>query len=395
MEPGATEDSPCVCKAAGFCERFGRTQTPRDFNDCRRRDGVGAARRIRWARQARGEPGEVARPIAPPEAAQGQGEPARPLPRPASPDAKPLLLVNTLCPGDVLVMSAAIESLFMTYPDRFLVDVKTSCDAVYEHNPRVTRLDRSRPDLETIEMRYDLIHRSNQEPVHFLQGYVEHLAQALGVALRPMVKRPALYLSDAEKSWMNQVQEMVGRRVKFWLVNAGWKNCFTSKAWGPDNYQAVVNATRGKIQWVQVGSPEHNHCKLDGVIDLVGKTDARQLIRLAWNAEGGIGPSTFLQHIMAAHAKPYVCIHRAAEPLAWVSYPNQITLHRLGCLPCSTPGACWRSRTVGLGDGKDGSLCERPVFGGSIPIPKCLAMISPQEVVAAVESFYDGGLLTY
>ena len=48
-------------------------------------------------------------------------------------------------------------------------------------------------------------------------------------------------------------------------------------------YQEVVDHFRGRIQFVQVGSAEHDHPDLKGVVSLVGQTDTRQLI-LDWES---------------------------------------------------------------------------------------------------------------
>lgn len=294
-------------------------------------------------------------------------------------------------------MSAAIESLHRTHPGRYLTGVQTTCDAIYQHNPRVVQVPKGLPGGRFLDLEYPLVNRSNQEPRHFMEGYCMDLAEKLGVPVPLTVNRPFLYLSEQEQKGVNQVQEITGKPTKAWLINCGFKPCYTTKAWSHESYQAVVDATAGKIQWVQVGAADrgHVHRPLRGAINLVGKTDARQLIRLAWHAQGGLGPSTFLQHIMAAWRKPYVCVHRAAEPISWITYPNQIVISRLGTLPCCADKACWKSRTVPLGDGKDRSVCDRPVFGLSQPEPRCLALIRPEEVVRAVESFYEGGVLTY
>lgn len=67
----------------------------------------------------------------------------------------------------------------------------------------------------------------------------------------------------------------------------------------------MVDHFEDKIQFVQVGDKSHHHPRLNNVIDLVGKTDIRQLTRLAYHAEGAICPVTFLMHLMAAvEAKP-------------------------------------------------------------------------------------------
>lgn len=186
-----------------------------------------------------------------------------------------------------------------------------------------------------------------------------------------------------------------GRDVKFWLVNAGVKHDYTLKQWPVEYYQEVVDHFRGVLQFVQVGSAEHDHPTLKNVINLVGQTDARQFIRLVYHAQGGVGPITFLQHLCAAFEKPYVALLGGREPVAWTQYPLQTTLHTIGRLPCCRTRSCWRSRVVPLRDGseQDASLRESPVLGMERAVGKCMALIKPADVIRAVEACYEGGAL--
>jgi ADP-heptose:LPS heptosyltransferase len=306
-----------------------------------------------------------------------------------------LILTSNLCPGDLLTLTAAVESLHLTYPGEYLTDVRTPAREIWEHNPHLTPLEDADPEARKIECHYPSIGRCNQEPVSFLAGYTEHLGEQLGRPLRCRVNRPCLYLSDAERAWQDQVSQHVtgGKRIPFWLVNAGVKNDYTAKSWPVEHYQSVINMTRGRIQWVQVGAREHTHPELRGVIDFRGKTDHRQLIRLAYHAAGGLGPVTYLQHLCAAWQKPYVCLLGGREPVPWTSYPTQHTLHTIGLLDCCRDKACWRSRTVPIGDSdaKDSSLCDWPVLGLLRPSPKCLAAITPHQVVSVLDRILSVG----
>jgi ADP-heptose:LPS heptosyltransferase len=300
-----------------------------------------------------------------------------------------LILKCPLCPGDVLTLTVAVESLHATYPGEYLTDVRTCCPAIWEHNPRITKIADDDPDATKIDMQYPTINQSNQRPVAFVGGYTTFLGEQLSRSLVPTVNRPQLYLSMAELTWTNQIKEHVtrGRDMPFWVVNAGIKGDFTAKQWPVESYQDVVDRTRGRIQWVQIGEKHHDHPTLTGVIDMRGQTDTRQLIRLVNHAAGGLGSVTFLQHLCAAFRKPYICLLGGREPLPWVQYPLQHTLHSLGLLSCCREGGCWRSRVMPLGDGdpKDKSLCEMPVIGLRRPVAKCMAMITPAEVVSVLD----------
>ncbi len=297
-----------------------------------------------------------------------------------------VILKCGLSPGDICTLTAAVHSLHYFYPGEYETDVRTPCPEIWENNPNVTGL--SDKEAETFDMHYPLINFSDIYPVPFLQGYTEYLGQQLEIGLRPCVNHPVLYLSEDEKSWINRIEEEFRQPRRFAIVNAGTKKDFTAKQWPIENYQTVINETRHLVQWVQIGSSEHNHQGLSGVIDLRGQTTLRQLIRLAYHCVLGLGPVTLLQHLCAAWQKPYVCLLGGREGTQWTQYPLQHTLHTLGALDCCRDKACWRSRVVRLEDNdeKDNSLCKYPTIGAnSVPVAQCMAMIRPKDVIQTIE----------
>lgn len=293
------------------------------------------------------------------------------------------MIKNPLAPGDILVMSAAIESLHQQFPGQYITAVDCPVSAIWEHNPWVIPSydhDLVCRDFEPFPAHYPAVKQSDRRAIHFMQAYVEWFADRLKIPLRLQVNRPHLYLSHDERKWIPQVER------PFWVVNAGVKKDFTAKGWGHRNYQDVVDRLAGKVKFVQVGEKHHDHKPLTGAIDLLGKTDTRQLIRLVYHSSGGLGPSTFLQHLCAAWEKPYVCLLGGREPVPWVQYPKQTTLHSIGQLDCCRNKACWKSRVVPLADGdveKNASLCEKPVNG----IPACLDRISPRTVAESILAY--------
>jgi hypothetical protein len=313
-----------------------------------------------------------------------------------------LILHSGQCPGDVVVMTAAVRELHRQHQGKYETDVRTFAKEIWEHNPFITRVADDDREARTIEMHYPLVNQSNQRPVHFLEGYCEHLAGQLGLpSLRPQEFRGDIYLSDEERAWMNQVEETTGYRGAFWLVNAGSKNDFTCKQWPVESFQEVVNRLRGRVTFVQIGASEHNHPALTGVLDLRGKTDHRQLIRLVYHAAGVLTGVSYPMHLAAAvplkrhesvgnalrdvpHGlRPCVVVNGGREPPHWEQYPGHQFLHTIGGLDCCASGACWKSRVVALGDGdqKDRDLCGQPIAG----YPRCMWMITPGDVVRAIE----------
>ncbi len=327
-----------------------------------------------------------------------------------------LILRSFQCPGDGVVMTAAVRELHRQYPGQYLTDVRTSTPAVWEHNPDITRLADDDPAARRIDMHYPAINHSNQRPGHFLDGYCDYLAGQLGLpSLRPQEFRGHIYLSDEERGWINQVEETTGYGGDFWLVNAGSKNDYTCKQWPLENFQAVVDHFRGRIAFVQIGAAEHNHPALAGVIDLRGKTDHRQLIRLVYHARGVLTGVSYPMHLAAAvpvkgdpsagnarggrsvgnglravppALRPCVVINGGREPPHWEQYPGHQFLHTIGALDCCATGGCWKSRVVPLGDGdrKDRDLCSKPLAAH----PRCMRLITPGDVIRRIELYGAG-----
>lgn len=281
-----------------------------------------------------------------------------------------------------------MESLCRQYQFEIAVEGPASAH-IFENNPHVRQLPRD--ECHILRMENPTIHKSHLRPVHFVQSYVDFFNDELDLDLDLLVPHPVVYMTDAEKTslvlWDGDkpwAERMAGI-ARYWLLNAGTKADYTTKGWA--RYQDLVDATP-EIKWVQVGSTEHVHRPLRGVVDLIGLTDTRQLLRLAYHAEGAVTGVSFLHHIMAAHRKPCVTLASGMEPAHWEAYATGTFLHRGHLLPCGNMGlGCWKARTVALGDGdeKDRSLCHLPVLPAAHP--KCMDLIGVDEVVQAVRRY--------
>ena len=306
-----------------------------------------------------------------------------------------LILTNGQSPGDILMLTAAVRDLHQTYPGAFQTDVRTSAPQMWENNPYVTPLREDDAGVRTLECHYPLIHRSHEGNYHFAYGFVDYLNQQLGLEIRQSARKGDIHLSDTEKSWTSQVEEITGASVPFWIVAGGGKYDYTIKWWDSRRYQDVVDHFRGKLQFVQVGEKHHYHPTLRHVLDLRGKTDIRQLIRLVYHAQGVLCGVTLLMHLAAAVEttdgtdRPCVVVAGGREPPQWEAYPSHEFIDTIGKLPCCSPQACWRSRTVPLGDGdeKDSpdSLCK-DVVG---TLPRCMDMIQADDVIERIQRYID------
>jgi hypothetical protein len=406
-----------------------------------------------------------------------------------------LILRNFLSPGDIVMLTAAVRDLHRCYPGRFVTDVRTPSPELWLNNPYLTTLDEKDPTVRILDCEYPLIHQSNQRPYHFIHAFIAFINEKLGLEIRPTEFRGDIHLSEEEKSWPSQVEEICGDDRPFWLVSAGGKQDFTNKWWDPRRYQEVVDHFQGRILFVQVGLPDHHHPPLEGVIDLRGCTNLRHLVRLVYHAQGVLCPVTSLMHLAAAvpirgrysewegngtggncsegkdnrngeceggresgnpssklqapngdggndasddaadrsvrapvsnglltptlscpsgrppggegdrgeqapeqrigRTRPCVVVAGGREPTHWEAYPNHQFIHTIGALPCCQTGGCWKSRVRPLGDGdvkdRPEDLCVNVVGD----LPKCMDMITADEVIRRIELYFDGGAVAY
>jgi ADP-heptose:LPS heptosyltransferase len=313
--------------------------------------------------------------------------------------ARKLILRNAFSAGDIVLLTAAVRDLHRCYPGQFVTDVRTSCAELWENNPYLTPLPER--GVEILECEYPLINEANQTPCHVLHGFTEFLNAHLGLRIRLTEFRGDIHLSAREKFAKSPVAKLTGNDAPFWLVVAGGKYDYTIKWWSPARFQAVVDHFRGRIQFVQVGAAAHAHPRLSGVIDLRGRTDLRQLLRLVYHAQGALCPVTAVMHMAAAVEtktlghRPCVVVAGGREPPTWEAYPGHQFIHTVGALPCCAHGACWRSRTAPLGDGDELDYPQHLCLQTVGDLPRCMDLISPEEVIRRVESYFQGGALSF
>ena len=300
-----------------------------------------------------------------------------------------LILRNFQSPGDIVMLTAAVRDLHLTYPHQFVTDVRTSCPALWEHNPYLTPIADDEPDVEIIDCEYPLIHKSNDAPFHFIHGFIDHLNERLGLAIHPTLFRGDIHIAPIEKTWFSRIEEILGAAVPFWVVVAGGKFDFTIKWWNHARFQQVVDHFQDRILFVQVGESGHAHQRLQNVIDLRGTTDLRQLVRLVYHAQGVLSPVTLLMHLAAAietrpgmpRNRPCVVVAGGREPPHWEAYPHHQFIHRAGALSCCEQGGCWKSRVVPLGDGDEKDLPENCCVDVVGTLPRCMDFITPADVI--------------
>lgn len=307
-----------------------------------------------------------------------------------------LFLTQNQSPGDILMMTAAVRDLKIARPD-ILINCHTSVQAIWENNPYLdTSITPKNADL-VLQMHYPLIHHSTMGAYHFIHGFRIYLEDILNIKIPSTNFCCDVHLSEKQKNdaYINNIVD----NKPFWIIDAGYKNDFTCKMWEFARYQEVVNRTKDKIRWIQIGAIPHNHQILDNVINLVGKTTPRQLINLMWRASGVLTPVSFPMHLATMQWKdhegrkrPCVVIAGSRQPSVWQAYTTHQYIHNCGALSCSYRGSCWKSRITKLDDDskENDSICTNPVTTASGQIiPKCLDMITVDEVIRRIMIYLD------
>jgi ADP-heptose:LPS heptosyltransferase len=314
-----------------------------------------------------------------------------------------IILKNFQSPGDIVMLTAAVRDLHRCYPNRFLTDTRTPCPHLWENDPYITPLDERARDVRVLECQYPLVHQSNDAPVHFIHGFIEFLNETLKLRIRATDFKGDIHISNLEKSWFSQVHEIVGADVPFWIIVAGGKTDFTIKVWDLQRFQQVVDHFRDRLLFVQVGEHGHGHPPLRGVLDLRGKTDLRQMVRLMYHAQGVVCPVTFAMHLAAAvevkggrpRNRPCVVVAGGREPSQWEAYPHHQYIHTNGALLCCDNGGCWKSRTEPLGDGDEKDNPENLCVDVINHMPRCMEMITAKDVIQRIELYFSGGACQY
>jgi len=127
-----------------------------------------------------------------------------------------------------------------------------------------------------------------------------------------------------------------------------------------EDEQKVANALRDEYTIVQLGAP--NDPKLEGCIDLRGRTTPRQSAAIIASSVLTVAQVGFLMHLTRAVDRPAVIIYGGREHPGQTGYSCNTNLY--SALPCAP---CW-----------SWNRCDNPVER------ECMKRISVDEVVHAV-----------
>jgi len=355
--------------------------------------------------------------------------------------------------GDGLMFTSGIRDFKLLFPD-IVINVDSNQKMLWENNPYIDRsIKKDDEGVEYYKVGYPMIGNINNSHMHFTSMFLfdmiaiadfhEPLPMSIGEltaifangrigdpslgdtkknaenAIEPFIsfrekyhqickefarQRGDIHLTKEEKSY-NLIKDIYGFE-KYWVIGPGGKRDCTCKIWDWRKFQEVIDHFEGKIKFVTIGRSDHLIENLSNVIDLTDKFNksVRSLVPLLYHAEGCVSGPSFLMHLAAAMPpkyrkarKPCVAIFGGREPHMWSGYTNHQILHSNGIYSCCDNGGCWKARVTPLQkDPKHNkNLCKKPVKVDDKHVAECMDNITSQDVIRAIEKYYDGDIYKY
>jgi len=329
-----------------------------------------------------------------------------------------LILRHRWALGDTVLLTSLVRDIHRAYPDEYEIKVETNWSPVWTNNPHVTSFEEAGlPRAQRIEIGWgDGIKwngyakfNDKKEMRHILAWYHYDFTRKTGIEVPVTDPRPDLHLSPAE------IKPRVQGR--YWVILSGGKLDLTNKHWHAHRVQETVNRLKSYgLQLVQCGATHsrHIHPPLEGVLNLVGKTDnVRDFWNIVLHSEGVICPVTGAMHIAAAFNRPCVVIAGGREEPWFEAYCDNFEafgpsakpvvmphkfLHTIGLLDCCDIQGCWKKRVIPIDQSdlssKAHTLCRQPVRPmNTHAVPRCMDLITVDHVVEAVMDYYDKDVL--
>ncbi len=180
---------------------------------------------------------------------------------------------------------------------------------------------------------YDSAHDADVPPAHHI---LRVMCERVGI-LGPITRKPRLVLTPEEEEHGARVPDQVA------IQSAGLSARFAAKTkqWFPDRYQAVVDALKGEVNFVQLGSRDDP--PLAGALDLRGRTTLRESAAILGRSRAFVGQVGMMMHLARAVDCRAVIVYGGREHPLQTGYSCNENLYVP--VPCSP---CWQVNTCGF-----------------------------------------------
>lgn len=292
--------------------------------------------------------------------------------------------------GDILMFTCGVRDFKKAFPN-VRVNVISTAGHIWDHNPAIDRTLKP-TDQNTIKIGPGKgTNQSNRVDWHFANSYRMSIEDALKIHIPQGLSRPDVWFTEEEYNAPRFF------KAPYWLIVVSGEKGWNAKMYPFERWQEVVNQNPD-LTFVQLGTKGDDPPRLQGpnVIDHVGMTEdkntgVRDLFKLFLHAEGSIGLVSFHMHLSGALWKPCVVVAGAREPASFTKYEGHQYLETGGTLPCAVQ-ACWTCDLNPPAPQK--SRCTNQVMINDVRVPRCVDMIEPSEITAAIQRYYKGGRLT-
>jgi hypothetical protein len=151
----------------------------------------------------------------------------------------------------------------------------------------------------------------------------------------PVELRPYIFLTPAELA----AGRLAENQVAVQSTGLASPLAMLNREWYPQRFQELCAQLRSDVRVVQVGSA--SDLKLEGAIDLRGKTSLRQTAAVLANSLVFIGLVGFVMHLARAVDCRSVIIYGGREKPALTGYvANKNLYHQVRCAPCWLRNPC-------------------------------------------------------
>ena len=291
-----------------------------------------------------------------------------------------LILSQHQCPGDILMLTAAVRDLKAGFPS-IHIDVRTKYPYLWENNPYIEKItDR---EVKIYPIGYKTPHQSPNSPdrEHFIYAFHHSLEQLFDIKIKKGDGFPDIWLKEEDKL------PIIDTNKPVLLINAGSKADFPIKQWPLDYFQTVIDVCGEKYTVVQIGETiSAKHKPLKGVINMINKTPGRLIVQLMYQAAAVVTGVSFPMHLWAAvnHAddgnRKCVVLAGNREDYFWEKYPGADYLSA-GCKWVAAEEGCWK-RNLPPVFKTTKELCTNPVrLDDSHYYANCVGKISPESVI--------------
>jgi len=265
--------------------------------------------------------------------------------------------------GDQVCMSAVARAV--KEQKRYKIIVFSSYPEIFYNNPNIWKnIDiRNYPDIiKKIIIRFLAISKGDQIenfcfPIKNGKGLEDFMkeskarislieAHSLHFKVKLDLKgvKPEIYFSDKEIEEFNKKFYFL---KDFAIIQPVGKTTYTpNKEWGFEKYQEVVNKTKDRINWVQVGL--ENEKLLENVVDLRGKTkNLRELAFVISKANFVLSNEGLLNHLAAGVGTKSFVVFSGFSQVELAKYDTTVAIVKnpqVECAPCWLLDKCPKER---------------------------------------------------